>query len=199
MCGSWLVSGSEFWRLLEWWTARAFYFFNGNASAGSCYRRSQRKSGIVEWMHWLTAAWGLGPGKGRGGNTSPQLMRVTKELLFAVSSRNIQLDLQYVESFFLTTKQQTNNNNKNNNFNNNKQFQKTSNIYSYNTRSSTSGKFSFFLGVKLWNKIPSYITNLPKKAFKRIVRKLLFDVLEMEDDYIEISLIIKNYGIRYTC
>ena len=40
--------------------------------------------------------------------------------------------------------------------------------------------------------IPSYITNLPKKAFKRIVRILLFDVLEMEDDYIEISLIIKK-------
>ena len=76
-------------------------------------------------------------------------------------------------------------------------FQKTSNIHSYNARSSTSGKFyvkrsrhetqnnSFsWLGVKLWNKIPSYIRNLRKKAFKRILRKLLFDVLEMEDDYI---------------
>ena len=49
------------------------------------------------------------------------------------------------------------------------------------------------LGVKLWNNIPSYITNLPKKAFKR-VRKLLFDILEMEDDYIEIPLIIKKLG-----
>ena len=84
-------------------------------------------------------------------------------------------------------------------------FQKTSNILSYNTRSSTSGKFyvkssrleiqnsSFSrVGVKLWNKIPSYITNLPKKAFKRILRKLLFDILEMGDDNIEISLIIKK-------
>ena len=75
-------------------------------------------------------------------------------------------------------------------------FQKTSNIHSYNTRSSTSGKFyvkysrleiqnnSFSrLGVKLWNKIPSYISNLPKKAFKRVLRKSLFDILEM-DDYI---------------
>ena len=81
--------------------------------------------------------------------------------------------------------------------------QKTSNIHSYDTRSSTSGKFyvkSSRLeiqnknGVKLWNKIPSYITNLPKKAFKRILGKLLFDLLEMEDDYIEISLIIKTLG-----
>ena len=58
-------------------------------------------------------------------------------------------------------------------------FQKTSYINSYNTRSSTSGKFyvkssrleiqnnSFFrLGVKLWNKILPYITDLPKKLSK---------------------------------
>ena len=59
-------------------------------------------------------------------------------------------------------------------------FQKTSNIHSYNTRSSTSGKFyvkssrleiqnnSFSrLRVKLWNKIPSYIMDIPIKAFKK--------------------------------
>ena len=81
-------------------------------------------------------------------------------------------------------------------------------FHSYNTRSSASGKFyvkssrleiqnnSFsLLGVKLWNKIPSYKTNLPKKAFKRILRKLLFDVLEIEDGCIEISLIIKKLGL----
>ena len=55
-------------------------------------------------------------------------------------------------------------------------FQKTSNFHSYNTRSSTSGKFfvqssrleiqnnSFSrLGIKLWNKIPGFITYLLKK------------------------------------
>ena len=92
--------------------------------------------------------------------------------------------------------------------NNNNLFQKTFNIHSYNTRSSTSGKFyvknsrlveiqnnSFSrLGVKLWNKIPSYISNLPKKAFKRVLRKSLFDTLEMEDDCIEIPLIINKLG-----
>ena len=82
-------------------------------------------------------------------------------------------------------------------------FQKTSNIHSYNTRSSTSGKFyvkssrleiqnnSFsWLGVKLWNRMPSYITNIPKKAFKRLLRKLLFNILEKEDNYIQIPMII---------
>ena len=86
-------------------------------------------------------------------------------------------------------------------------FQKTSNIHSYNTRSSTSGKFyvkssrlkkqnnSFSrLGVKLWNKIKSFLTDLPKKAFKKVLCKLLFDILEKEDNYIQISVIIKKVG-----
>ena len=76
-------------------------------------------------------------------------------------------------------------------------FQKTFNIHSFNTRSSTYGKFyvkssrleilkvSFSrLRVKLWNKIPRYITDLPKKAFKRALRKLLFDISKKENDYI---------------
>ena len=75
-------------------------------------------------------------------------------------------------------------------------FQKTSNIHSYNTRSSTSGTFyvkssrleiqnnSFSrLKVKLWNEIPRYITDLPKKTFKTVLRKFLFDFLEKEDDF----------------
>ena len=86
-------------------------------------------------------------------------------------------------------------------------FQKTSNIHSYNTRSSTSGKFfvkssrleiqnnSFSrLGVKLWNKIRCYITDLPKRTFKRVLRKLLFDILVKEDDYIQIPMIIQKVG-----
>ena len=63
-------------------------------------------------------------------------------------------------------------------------FQKTSNSHSNNRRSSMSGKFfikssrleiqnnSFSrLEVKLWNKIPRYITDLPKNAFERVLRK----------------------------
>ena len=84
-------------------------------------------------------------------------------------------------------------------------FQKTSNIHSYNTRSSSSGKFyvknlrleiqnnSFSrFGVKLWNKIPSYISDLPKKVFKRALHELLFDILEKEDNYIQIPMIIEK-------
>ena len=73
-------------------------------------------------------------------------------------------------------------------------FQKTSNIHSYNKRSSTSGKFyvkssrlemkksSFFwLGAKQWYKILRYITDLQKKIFKKIFLILLFDILEKRE------------------
>ena len=86
-------------------------------------------------------------------------------------------------------------------------FQKTSNIHSYNTRSSTSGKFfvkssrleiqihTFSrLGVKGIRYHASYTTDLPKKTFKRVLRKLLFNLLEKEDDYIQIPMIILKVG-----
>ena len=41
------------------------------------------------------------------------------------------------------------------------------------------------LGVKLWNEIPRYITDLPVKTFKL---KLLFDILQKEDAYIQIPM-----------
>ena len=82
-------------------------------------------------------------------------------------------------------------------------FQKTCNIHSYYTRSSTSGKFHVKssrlkkqnnslsrLGVKLWNMITSFLADLPKKA----ICKLLFDILEKEDNHIQIPVIIKRVG-----
>ena len=48
------------------------------------------------------------------------------------------------------------------------------------------------LGVKLWIKIPRYITDLPKNIVKRVLRKLLFDILQKEDDYNQIPMIIKD-------
>ena len=66
-------------------------------------------------------------------------------------------------------------------------FEKASSIHSYYTRSSTSGKFylkssrlaiqkHFFsrLGVKLWNEIPSHITDLPKKTLKNGTSPIAF-------------------------
>ena len=78
-------------------------------------------------------------------------------------------------------------------------FQKTSSCHSYNTRASASRNFyvnnsnlelyklSFSrFGAKLWNEIPCHIRHLPKNKFKKkTLRKLLFDILNSEDDYIE--------------
>ena len=69
----------------------------------------------------------------------------------------------------------------------------TSHIHSYNTgslRSFTSGKFY----------VKSSRTEIQNKTFKRVLRKLLFDILD-EDDYNQIPVIIKKsvYVERYTC
>ena len=42
--------------------------------------------------------------------------------------------------------------------------------------------------------ITSFLTDLPKKAFKKVIRKLLFDILEKEDNHIQIPVIIKRVG-----
>ena len=51
--------------------------------------------------------------------------------------------------------------------------------------------FSRF-GVKLWNEIPCNIRHLPKNKFKKTLRKLLFDILNSEDDYIDTPTLIKK-------
>ena len=79
-----------------------------------------------------------------------------------------------------------------------KLFQKTSSIQTYNARSYISGNFyvqstrleihkrSFSrFGVKLWNEIPCSLRNLPKKEFKREIRRILIDILAKEHDHIE--------------
>ena len=77
-------------------------------------------------------------------------------------------------------------------------FQKISSCHYYNTRASASGNFyvnssdlelyklSFSrFGAKLWNEIPCNIRQLPKNKFKKTPCKVLFDILNSEDDYID--------------
>ena len=84
-------------------------------------------------------------------------------------------------------------------------FQKTSSCHYYNTRASASGNFyvnssdlelyklSFSrFGAKLWNEIPCNIRHLLKIKFKKTLRKLLFDILNREDDYIDTPTLIKK-------
>ena len=86
-------------------------------------------------------------------------------------------------------------------------FQKTSSCHSYNTRASASRNFyvnnsdlelyklSFSrFGAKLWNEIPCHIRHPPKNKLKKkkTLRKLLFDILNSEDDYIDAPTLIKK-------
>jgi len=50
------------------------------------------------------------------------------------------------------------------------------------------------LGVRLWNEIPCHMRVLPKKTFKRVLRTSLLNILQNEDDYIQIPVIIKKVG-----
>ena len=51
--------------------------------------------------------------------------------------------------------------------------------------------FSRF-GDKLWNEIPCDIQHLPKNKFKKTLRKLLFDILNSGDDYIDTPTLIEK-------
>ena len=84
-------------------------------------------------------------------------------------------------------------------------FQKTSSCHSYTITASASVniyvnssdpelyKLSFSrFEAKLWNKIPCHIQHLPKNKFKRTL-KLLFDILNSEDDCIDTPTLIKKF------
>ena len=86
----------------------------------------------------------------------------------------------------------------------------------YNTRASASGNFyvkssdlelyklSFSrFGTKLWNEIPCNIRHLAKNKFKKkkakSLRKLFFDILNLEDDYIYTPTLIKEVKLAKKC
>ena len=87
-----------------------------------------------------------------------------------------------------------------------KLFTRTSNIHTYNTRSSTSQFFSVKysrlkmqkkafsrVGVKVWNEIPNEYKNLSKKSFKKETKRALLNILETEDSYMEPDEIILKF------
>ena len=78
-------------------------------------------------------------------------------------------------------------------------FTRTSNIHTYNTRSSTSQFFSVKcsrlkmqkkkafsrVGIKVWNEMLNEYKNLSKKSFKKETKRALLNVLETDDSYME--------------
>ena len=47
-------------------------------------------------------------------------------------------------------------------------------------------------GVRLWNKIPCHIRDLPKKRFTKVLHRLLSGIFKREDDFMETSLIAEK-------
>ena len=87
-------------------------------------------------------------------------------------------------------------------------FEDISNIHSYNTRSSVSKNFytkssrlsalanSFSrIGAKVWNEMPLIIRNLSKNSFKRKIKQTLFNILGLQDSYIDLHEIIQKVKI----
>ena len=44
--------------------------------------------------------------------------------------------------------------------------------------------------------LPCHITDLPKKKFRKVLHRLLSDILKREDDYIETPLIAEKSSIN---
>ena len=89
-------------------------------------------------------------------------------------------------------------------------FHYISKIHSYNTRSSVSNNFytqssrlsiqvnSFSrIGTKIWNKMPMSLRKLPKNAFKRKIKQILFEILASEDCYIDLQVIIQTVKLNF--
>ena len=87
------------------------------------------------------------------------------------------------------------------------QFVKTSQIHNYRTRSVSSDSFyvkfsrtdkmyAFFtrIGAQIWNSIPYSIKILKRSSFRKKIKELLLNLLRSEDDYVEVSRLIKLFN-----
>ena len=87
------------------------------------------------------------------------------------------------------------------------QLTKTRAMHNYNMRSSSNECFtvktsrtekmkkSFTgIGVSTWNSIPLSLKSFNKSAYQNKIKKILLDVLNCEDDYIEVSKLIKHFA-----
>ena len=86
------------------------------------------------------------------------------------------------------------------------QFVKTSQINNYRTRSVSSDSFyvkfsrtdkmyAFFtrIGAQIWNSIP-YSIKILRSSFRKKIKELLLNFLRSEDDYVEVSRLIKLFN-----
>ena len=78
-------------------------------------------------------------------------------------------------------------------------------MHTYNTRSAAAGNFYIMhsrlelqkspfsrFGARPWNSIPSNLKELNNKNFKKQIHKMLIEILENEDQYLDPESIVKR-------
>ena len=61
---------------------------------------------------------------------------------------------------------------------------------------STEHMYAFFtrIGAQIWNSIPYSIKILKRSSFRKKIKELLLNFLRSEDDYVEVSRLIKLFN-----
>ena len=71
-------------------------------------------------------------------------------------------------------------------------FSSSGNYYVQTSRlNQNQGSFSRF-GANLWNAIPEELRQLSKGAFKKHFHHLLLSIMETEDDYVEVPILLQK-------
>ena len=87
-------------------------------------------------------------------------------------------------------------------------FTQVATVHTYGTRASTAGNYQIKysrttlqknafsrVGAKICNSLPKYIRNLKRKEFAKEMHTLLLNILNNEDDYLEVPMIMQRMSV----
>jgi hypothetical protein len=87
-------------------------------------------------------------------------------------------------------------------------FTQVATVHSYNTKSSSAGNYQIKssrtnqqhnafsrVGAKEWNSVPEYLRNLKKKDFTSKIHTLLIEIMNNEDDYVDLPMILQRMSV----
>ena len=87
-------------------------------------------------------------------------------------------------------------------------FTQVATVHSYNTKSSTAGNYQIKssrtnqqhnafsrVGAKVWNSVTQSLRNLKKKDFTRKIHTLLIEIMNNEDDYVDLPMILQIMSV----
>ena len=81
-------------------------------------------------------------------------------------------------------------------------------VHSHDTRASITGNYlvkysrttlqknAFSrVGAKIWNSLPKYLRNRQKKEFTKELHTILLNILDNEDDYVDVPMIVQRMSV----